>query len=225
MELRAPQALTTSVAGSSKLWKETEIGPSYVLGKRYIMQLAINVHSLFPPHHHSSREIFESLLLTFQSSHTQINQHLCWLQNSQHKLILQPHTHQASCCHLFGNKQRSESHVLIPHHWVPQVCSLLGPGSKPMSSAANTELIVLVATWSVDVLLALTQNTVLPKDLQAGVNESDYHITNTSRSSSVQKLCSTFLTTIIRQLILQCIDSIQPVAQGHLGILGWFYKG
>lgn len=61
-----------------------------------------------------------------------------------------------------------------------------------------------MATWSVDGLLALTQNTVFPKELQAGVNERDYHITNTRKSSSIQILCSIPIITI-RHLILQHI--------------------
>lgn len=60
MELRAPQALTSICGREPQALKRAKT--PHMLVKKYTMQLTINVHSLFPPHHHSSKEILESPL-------------------------------------------------------------------------------------------------------------------------------------------------------------------
>lgn len=144
----------------------------------------------------------------------QINQHFCWLQKSQHKLILQPQTHQASCCHLCGHKQRSELYVLIPHHSVPGLAPCLAQ-TQNQRCLQQTQNLWPPGPWCI----TGSHSEQGSPELQSGVNEKDHGKTNASRSFLIQKLCSVFPTTTIRHLILQCIGTFQPADQGPPGIL------
>lgn len=152
--------------------------------------------------------------MTFQSSHMQINQHFCWLQKSQHKLIFQPQTQQASCCRLCGCKQRSEPYVLIPHQSLPGLAPCLAQ-TQNQRCLQQTQNLGPPGPWCI----TGSHSEQCSLELQAGVNQRGHNKTNTSRSSLIQKLCSVFPTTIIRHLILQCIDTFQPADQEPRGIL------
>lgn len=119
--------------------------------------------------------------VTFQSSHTQINQHFCWLQKSQHKLILQPQTHQASCCHSCGHKQRSELYVLILHHSAPGLAPCLAQ-TQNQHCLQQTQSLGPPGLWC----SSGSHSELCPLQLQAGVNKRDHDKANTSRSSLIQ---------------------------------------